>query len=104
MTRAATTNPSGTRSFWIIGNVRDDSLGCARLQALPARVVNLIHSDVLHALPVFKRALVALVTRPAGQSTLHHDVFAPEWAVAIATRRSEDGDDRRSRGGRELHR
>src|SRR5688572_30078394 len=64
----------------------------------------MIHRDVLHAFPVFKRTLVALIARPAWQPSLDDNILAAERSITIAAGRAENRHDRRSGGGREVHR
>ena len=64
----------------------------------------MIDGDFRHALPMFQRASIPLVTGPASEAAFHNNVFSSEWSIAIATRRAENRNDRRSHRRRKMHR
>src|SRR4051812_858282 len=75
-----------------------------QLQAFPAGFMDLIDRDVEQAMPVFERTAVAFITRPASQTPLDNDIFAPERSIAVAAGRSENGNDGRPYGSSKMHR
>src|SRR5947207_12421712 len=89
-TAAATTKPRGTRSFCaIISLMAAPFLEAARCracirsrsltQALAAGIVNQVHRDIEHALPVFEWALLTLIARTAFKASFDNNIFAAEW-------------------------
>ena len=73
-------------------------------ETFAARFVDLFHGDFFHALPVFQRASVALVTWPAGEAPFNDDIFSPERPIAIAACRTKNRNDRCSDGRGKMHR
>src|SRR5689334_9213434 len=76
----------------------------SHLQSLSAGFVDMIHGYIDHALEMFERTFVALITWTAGKSSFHDDVFATGRAIPVTARGTENGNDRRSHCSREMHR